>query len=70
MKHLEKLIFVNKNQPNDARVGCKALSNLVDLIDSKLDFRERVDHEFEGSFEQDELKEDQFNLFVLYIFKM
>jgi hypothetical protein len=51
-------------------VGCKALSNLVDLIDSKLDFRERVDHEFEGSFEQDELKEDQFNLFVLYILKM
>jgi hypothetical protein len=27
-----KLIFMSKNQPNDARVGYKAPSNLVELI--------------------------------------
>jgi hypothetical protein len=29
-KNLEKLIFVNKNWPNDARVGCKSPSDLVE----------------------------------------
>ncbi len=31
-KNLEILIFVSKNWPNDARVGCKAPSNLIQLI--------------------------------------
>jgi hypothetical protein len=31
-KNLENLIFMNKNWPNDARVGCKASNNLVQLI--------------------------------------
>jgi hypothetical protein len=42
-----------KNWPNDARVGCKAPSNLVELIDLKHELRE-----FEGSFEWDGLKDD------------
>ncbi len=33
--NLEKLIFVNKNQLNDAKVDCKVPFNLVELIDSK-----------------------------------
>jgi hypothetical protein len=31
-KNIEKLIFVNKNWPKIARVGCKAPNNLVKLI--------------------------------------
>jgi hypothetical protein len=30
--NLKKLIFVNKNWPNDLRVGCKSPSNFVKLI--------------------------------------
>jgi hypothetical protein len=43
---------VNKNWPNDAKVGCKAPNNLVQLI---------ILHElneFGDLFEQDELKKD------------
>jgi hypothetical protein len=32
-KNLDKLIFVNKNWSNDLKIGCKALSCLVDLIE-------------------------------------
>jgi hypothetical protein len=35
LEKLEKLIFVSQNWPNDARVGCKAFHNLVELIDYK-----------------------------------
>jgi hypothetical protein len=47
------LIFVNKNWPNDSRVDCKPLSNLVELIEKDLDYEELED--FEDSFERDEL---------------
>ncbi len=56
-KNLEKLISVNKNWPNDARVGCKAPNNLVQLIYFELDLKHELD-EFGDSFKQDELKED------------
>jgi hypothetical protein len=45
------------NWPNDAKVGCNAPSNLVELIDLKLDLKHEL-NEFEGSFEWDELKDD------------
>jgi hypothetical protein len=45
---LEKWIFMNKNWLNDARMGCKALNNLVKLIDSKLDLEQEL-NEFESS---------------------
>jgi hypothetical protein len=48
---------VNKNWPNDARVGCKAPNNLVQLIYFELDLEQELD-EFGDSFKQDELKED------------
>jgi len=32
IKNLDKLIFVNKNWPNDYRVSCKSPSNLLKLI--------------------------------------
>ncbi len=51
LQNLEKLIFVSKNWPNDARVGCKAFHNLVELIDYKLDLKYELD-EVEGSLEQ------------------
>jgi hypothetical protein len=33
--NLEKLAFVNRNWPNGARVKCKSISNLVELIELK-----------------------------------
>jgi hypothetical protein len=56
-KNYENLIFVNKNWPNDVKVGCKAPSNLVELIDSETNLEDKL-NEFEGSLEQDELNED------------
>jgi len=41
---------VNKNWSNDVKVGCKALSNLVELIDSEIDLDDKL-NEFEGSLE-------------------
>ncbi len=43
-------------------MGCKALSNLVDLINLKLNLKHELD-ELKGSSEQDEL-EDQFKFFL------
>jgi hypothetical protein len=55
---------MSKNWPNDARVGCKAPNNLIDLINFESNLKFELD-EFESSFEQDELKEDQLNSFCL-----
>jgi hypothetical protein len=44
---------MNKNWPNDPRVGCKSPYNLVDFIESDLNLEE----EFEGAFERDEVVE-------------
>jgi hypothetical protein len=33
LENLEKLNFVSKNWPHDARVGCKSPSNLVEFIE-------------------------------------
>jgi len=48
---------VNKIWPNDTKVGCKAFSNLVNLIDFELNLKQELD-EFERSFEQYEWKGD------------
>ncbi len=53
LDNLEKWIFMNKNWLDDARMGCKALNNLVMLIDFKLDLEQEL-NEFETSFEQHE----------------
>ncbi len=37
-----KLIFVNKNWSNDAKVNCKAPSNLVDLINPEINLKQKV----------------------------
>ncbi len=41
--NLKKLIFVNKNWPNDPRVGCKSPFNLVKLIEKDLDLKEKLE---------------------------
>jgi hypothetical protein len=56
LENLENLISVSKNWPNDVRVGCKALSGLLELIDCEIDLQ-KLD-EFESSFEQKGLNED------------
>ncbi len=50
-------------------MGCESLSNLADLIDFELNLEKKLD-KFEGSFEQNELKEDYSNFFVSYFFEM
>jgi hypothetical protein len=42
-ENLNKLIFVNKNWPNDLRIGCKSLFSLVDLIKTNLNLEEEFD---------------------------
>jgi hypothetical protein len=37
-ENLDKSIFVNKNWPNDPRIGCKSPSNLVEFIENDLNF--------------------------------
>jgi hypothetical protein len=34
---------VNKNWPNDAKVGCKVFRNLVNLIDFELNLKQELD---------------------------
>ncbi len=50
LNNLERLIFMNKDWPNDPRIDLKPPSNLVEMIEKDLDFEE-----FESSFEQDEI---------------
>jgi hypothetical protein len=46
LNNLNFLIFVNKNWPNDAKVNCKAPSNLVDLINSEINLKQEVKSSF------------------------
>jgi hypothetical protein len=52
-----KKLWKNKNWPNDVKVDCKAPSNLVELIDSEINLKDKL-NEFEGSLEWDEWNED------------
>ncbi len=45
---------MNKNWPNDFRVGCKALSNLLELIGIDAHLEEELE-QFERAFERDEI---------------
>jgi len=49
--NLDKLIFLNKNWPNDPRVGSYLPCNLIELIEVDASLEE----EYEGKFELDEL---------------
>jgi hypothetical protein len=53
-KNLEKLIFVSKNWPTDAKVGCKSPSDLVEFIEMDEQLEEEL-QEFEGEFEQEKI---------------
>jgi hypothetical protein len=55
IKNLQKLIFVNKNWPIDARVGCKSPSDLVKFIEMDEQLEKEL-QEFEGEFEQDKIQ--------------
>jgi hypothetical protein len=50
---LDKLIFVNKNWPNDPELGCKSPPNFVDFIETNV----ILEVEFEGAFEKVEVME-------------
>ncbi len=55
-KNLEKLIFVNKNWPNDPRIRCKFSSNLLEFLEKHIDFKKELE-EFEREFEENEVVE-------------
>ncbi len=44
---------MNKNWPNDIKIGCKPFSNLVELIEANAKLKEGLE-EFEKPFEKDE----------------
>jgi hypothetical protein len=48
LDYFEKIIYVNKDWSNDAKVGCKVLNNLVNLIDFELNLKQEL-NEFESS---------------------
>jgi len=48
------LIFVNKNWPNNFRIGCKSPCSFVDFIETNANLKEEL-KEFEGVFERDEV---------------
>jgi hypothetical protein len=48
--NLNKRIFVNKNWPNDPRVGCSSPSSLIQLIEIDLVLEEEIE-QYEGEFE-------------------
>jgi hypothetical protein len=54
IENLEKLIFINKNWPNDPRIGWKSPSNLVKFLERDVDLKEEFEV-FEGEFEKGKL---------------
>ncbi len=50
-KNLEKLIFVNKDWPNNPRIRCKCPSNLLKFLEKDVDLEEEFE-EFERDFEK------------------
>jgi hypothetical protein len=56
-ENLEKVIFVNKNWPNDLKIGCKSPSNLVEFLERDVDLEKELE-EFEGEFEKEEVVEE------------
>jgi hypothetical protein len=53
---LEKLIFVNKNWPNDLRIGCESPFNLLEFLERDMALVQELE-KFEGEFEKDEVVE-------------
>ncbi len=49
-----KLIFVSKNWPNDYKVGCKYLFNLLKFIGIDANLEKELE-QFERTFEKDEV---------------
>ncbi len=45
---------MNKNQPNDCKVGCKSPLNLLKFIGIDVDLEKEL-QQFEGAFEKDEI---------------
>jgi hypothetical protein len=41
-KKLKEIIFVNKNWPNDCRIGCKSPSNLLKFIGIDANLKEEL----------------------------
>jgi hypothetical protein len=50
---------VNKNWPNDLRIGCKPFFNLVQLIEANAKLEEELE-EFEKTFKRNEILKIQF----------
>ncbi len=50
IENLEKLIFVNKNWPNDSRIDCKFPFNLLEFFEKDVDLEQEL-KEFKSEFE-------------------
>ncbi len=67
LENLDKLIFVDKNWPNDLRIGCKSPCSFVDFIETNANLKEEL-KEFEGVFEKDEAMELWImNIYILQV---
>ncbi len=52
--NFKKLIFINKNWPNDPIIGCKSPSNLLEFLERDVDLEEEFE-KFKGEFEREEI---------------
>ncbi len=48
---------MNKNWPNDPKVGCKPPSNLIEFLKKDIDLKEEVEKFEDIDFEKDEVVE-------------
>jgi hypothetical protein len=55
-KILNRLIFVNKNWPNDRRISCKSPFNLLEFLEKDTNLEEKLE-KFEGESEKGEVVE-------------
>ncbi len=54
IENFKKLIFINKNWPNDPIIGCKSPSNLLEFLERDVDLEEEFE-KFKGEFEREEI---------------
>jgi len=52
--NLNKIIFYDKNWPNDLKVACTSAFSLIEFIENDVAFKEEL-KQYEGVFEWDEL---------------
>lgn len=65
-KNLKKLIFINKNKPNDLRIKHKFSSNLIESLQRDIDFKKKLEN-FESDCEKMKLLKYENGINILLV---